>query len=103
LASHDPRMAKQVTNNLVAQYIDQNFKTRYLSTMQASDWLSVQLNDLREKVEESNQAVVDYQKKFGLIEEDEKDGPTTQLVNDVGHRLSEAQADPHPVRKPSSG
>lgn len=91
--NHDPQLAKQVTNTLVAQFIDQNFKTRYQSTMEASDWLSMQLSDLQRKVESSNQAVVAYQRRNGLIEEDEKDGPTFRLVSDASHQLSEAQAD----------
>ena len=92
-SSNDPRLAQQVTNNLVAQFIDQHFKTRYTTTMQASDWLLGQLGDLRRKVEESNQAVVAYQKRHGLVEEDEKDGPTSQLVSGVSRQLAEAQAD----------
>jgi polysaccharide biosynthesis transport protein len=91
--SHDPRLAKQVTNVLVTQFIDQNFKTRYQSTMEASDWLSMQLNDLQREVERSNQAVVDYQRRYGLIEDGEKDGPTFQLVSEASHQLSGAQAD----------
>jgi len=92
-ASNDPRLAQQVTNNLVGQFIDQHFKTRYTTTMQASDWLLGQLGDLRRHVEESNQAVVSYQKRFGLVEEDDKDGPTSQLVSGVSRQLAEAQAD----------
>ena len=92
-ASNDPRLAQQVTNNLVSQFIDQHFKTRYATTMQASDWLLGQLSDLRRHVEESNQAVVSYQKRYGLVEEDEKDGPTSQLVSGVSRQLAEAQAD----------
>jgi len=92
-ASNDPRVAQQVTNNIVSQFIDQHFKTRYTTTMQASDWLLGQLGDLRRHVEESNQAVVAYQKRYGLVEEDEKDGPTSQLVSGVSRQLAEAQAD----------
>jgi succinoglycan biosynthesis transport protein ExoP len=92
-ASNDPKLAQQVTNNLVAQFIDRHFKTRYTTTMQASDWLLGQLGDLRRNVEESNQAVVTYQKRNGLVEEDEKDGPTSQLVSGVSRQLAEAQAD----------
>jgi capsular exopolysaccharide synthesis family protein len=92
-ASHDARLAQLVTNNLVSQFIDQHFKTRYTTTMQASDWLLGQLGDLRRHVEESNQAVVAYQKRHGLVEEDEKDGPTSQLVSGVSRQLAEAQAD----------
>ena len=92
-ASNSPRLAQKITNNLVSQFIDQNFKTRYATTMQASEWLMGQLGDLRQKVEESNQAVADYQKLYGLVEEDEKEGPTSQLVSGVSHQLAEAQAD----------
>lgn len=91
-SSENPRLSQQATNELLAQFIDQNFKTRYENTMQASEWLSSQLNDLRRKVEDSNQAVVEYQKRFGLVEADEKEGPTTKLAEDIGHELSQAQA-----------
>lgn len=92
-ASHNPRLAQGVVNNLVAAFIDQNFKTRYQSTMQASEWLSSQLNDLRQKVEDSKQAVVDYQKRFNLVDEDDKDGPSMRLATDVSRQVSEATAD----------
>lgn len=92
-ACNNPRLAQKITNDLVLQFIDQNFKTRYITTMQASEWLLGQLSDLRQKVEESNEAAVAYQKKHGLVEEDEKDGPTSQLASGISHQLAEAQAD----------
>ena len=91
--AHDPQLAKSITNLLVTQYIDQNYRNRYVSTMEASEWLSAQLNDLRQRVAESNQAVADYQKKYGLVESDDKDVPLAQLMADVNHQWSEAQAD----------
>jgi len=91
--AHDPQLAKAITNLLVTQYIDQNYRNRYVSTMEASEWLSAQLNDLRQRVAESNQAVADYQKKYGLVESDDKDVPLAQLMGDVNHQWSEAQAD----------
>lgn len=91
--AHDPQLAKSITNLLVTQYIDQNYRNRYVSTMEASEWLSSQLNDLRQRVAESNQAVADYQKRYGLVESDDKDVPLAQLMADVNHQWSEAQAD----------
>ena len=35
-----------MVNTLINTYIEQNFKTRFESTMQASDWLSKQMVDL---------------------------------------------------------
>jgi len=91
-SSHDPQLAQAVTNTLVTQFIDQNFRHRYAATMQASEWLSTQLNDLREKVQEANLSVAKYQKQFGLVETDEHDVPLAQLMNEVNHQLSDAQA-----------
>lgn len=92
-ASHDPQLAQLITNTLVTQFIDQNYRNRYTSTMQASEWLSIQLNDLRQKVVEANQAVADYQKRYGLVEVDDRDVPLAQLMSEVNHQLSDAQAD----------
>ena len=91
-ASHDPQLAQLVTNTLVSQFIDQNYRNRYTSTMQASEWLSAQLNDLRQSVQDANQAVTDYQKRYGLVEVDDHDVPLGQLMNEVNHQLSGAQA-----------
>ena len=90
--SHDPRLAQLATNTLVTQFIDQNYRHRYATTMQASEWLSTQLNALRSKVEEANQAVTDYQKRYGLVESDDRDVPLAQLMGEVNHQLSDAQA-----------
>lgn len=90
--SHSPRLAQSVTNALITQFMDQNYRHRYASTMRASEWLSSQLSDLRQRVEEANQAVSDYQRRYGLVEADDRDVPLAQLMTDVNHQLSEAQA-----------
>jgi polysaccharide biosynthesis transport protein len=91
-SSQDPRLAQVITNSLVMRFIDQNYKHQYNTTMQASDWLSSQLNDLRGKVDESNQAVARYQKEKGLVEQDDHDVPMSQLMSEVNRQLSDAQA-----------
>ncbi|GAC1700355.1 MAG: polysaccharide biosynthesis tyrosine autokinase [Candidatus Acidiferrum sp.] len=91
-ASHDPEIAQLVTNTLIAQFIEQSFHDRYKSTMESSGWLSTKLDEMRRKVERSNQAVSDYQKRFGLVESDDHEVPLAQLMSEVNHQLSEAQA-----------
>jgi succinoglycan biosynthesis transport protein ExoP len=92
-ASHDPGLSQAITNTLVSQFIDQNYRNRYVTTMEASGWLSEQLNDLRQRVSQSNQTVADYQKKYGLVESDERDAPLVQLMAEVSRQFSDAQAD----------
>jgi succinoglycan biosynthesis transport protein ExoP len=91
-ASHDPHLARQITNTLVANFIDQSYQHRYTSTMQASEWLSSQLNDLHEKMQVSTRAVAKYQQKYGLVEMDDHDIPLTQMMGEINHQLSDAQA-----------
>ena len=88
----DPQLAQNILNILVIQYLDQNFRMRHTASMQAADWLSVQVDDLRRAAAEANQAVTDYQKQYGLIEFDDRDIPTGQLMYEVNHQLGQVQA-----------
>jgi capsular exopolysaccharide synthesis family protein len=91
-ASHSPELAQSITNTLVRQFIEQNYRNRYTSTMEASAWLSKQIDDLRKKAEAANQDVADYQRKYELVEADDKDVPLGQLMNEVNHQYSDAEA-----------
>ena len=91
-ASGDAKLAQAVTNALVTEFIDQSYRNRYVTTMEASEWLSGRLTGLREAMEKSTQAAEEYQNKYGLVEADDKDVPLAQLMGEVNHQLSEAQA-----------
>ena len=91
-SSHDPEISRQVTNEVIAKFIENDFKRRYNATTQASDWLSSQLNDLYQKVIASAQALSDYQKKYGLVDMDDHDLPSSQLMSEINRQLSDAQA-----------
>lgn len=90
--SKDPATAQKITNALITQFIDQNYRNRYSTTMEASEWLSRQLNDLHEKVQEANQAVADYQQKYGFVEADDRDVPMAQLMDNMNRQFSDASA-----------
>ena len=92
-ASNDPKIAQSVTNTLVSQFIDQDYRNRYITTMGASAWLSTQISDLGQKVTQSNHAVADFQKKYGLVDANEENVPIGQLMSAVSHQLGDAQAD----------
>jgi capsular exopolysaccharide synthesis family protein len=91
--SHDARLAAQTTNTLVNTFIDRNYRNRYEATMQASEWLQGQLSDLRQKVEQSNQALVDYQRVSGIVDVDDRQNTVTQKVGDLNRQLTQAEAE----------
>ena len=91
--SPDPALAAAIVNNLVATYVEDNYRTRYESTMQASDWLAKQISDLQLKVETSQEKLVRYQRENGMLGIDEKQNIVTPKLDDLNKSLTEAQAD----------
>ena len=91
--STDPTLAANVVNTLAATYVEQNFKTKFESTMQASDWLSKQLVDLQMKVETSQEKLVRYQKEHEIFGVDEKQNIITQKLDELNRELTAAESD----------
>ncbi len=90
--STDPQMAANVVNTTASAYVEQNFKTKFEGTMQASDWLSRQLVDLRMRVETAQQKLVAYQKDHGILGDDKQNVVTTKL-DEINKELTIAQSD----------
>jgi succinoglycan biosynthesis transport protein ExoP len=91
--NHDPALAAAVVNNMVNTYVEDNYRTRYESTMQASDWLAKQISDLQLRVETSQEKLVRYQRENGILGIDEKQNIVTQKLDDLNKSLTEAEAD----------
>src|SRR5271166_4799990 len=91
--STDPQLAAAAVNTLAATYVEQNFKTKFESTMQASDWLSKQLIDLQMKVETSQEKLVRYQKEHEILGTDEKQNITTEKLDELNEELTMAESD----------
>jgi exopolysaccharide transport family protein len=91
--STSPELAAKVVNTLAATYVEQNFKTKFESTMQASDWLSKQLVDLQMKVELSQEKLVRYQIEHQIIGGDEKDNIITEKLAELNRQVTLAEMD----------
>src|SRR3984885_8029149 len=91
--SPDPQMAANVVNTLMQTYVENNFKARFESTMQASDWLSKQLVDLQMKVETSQEKLVRYQKEHEILGIDDKQNITTEKLDELNKEMTTAEFD----------
>ena len=91
--SEDPQLAAQVVNAHVQNYIEQNFRSKYDATTQASTWLSAELEDLRVKVEKSEDARLEYERQNQIWQIDEKQDITTQKLSDLSKAVTEGQTD----------
>ena len=90
--SPDKQLAARVVNTLMSTYVEQNFKSRFESTMQASDWLSKQLVDLQMKVETSQEKLVQYQKEHEILGVDEKQNIITSKLDELNRQLTAAES-----------
>jgi len=91
--SPDKDLTQTVVNTLMSTYAENNFKSRFDSTMQASDWLSKQLVDLQMKVETSQEKLVRYQKEHEILGIDEKQNITTAKLDELNKALTMAQSE----------
>jgi capsular exopolysaccharide synthesis family protein len=89
----DPKLAAQVVNAHLDNFIESNFRSRYEATLQASNWLSGQLDELKIKVEKSEDERLAYERQNQIWTIDEKQNITTQKLSDLNTELTQAQSD----------
>ena len=91
--SPDPQRAAIIVNTLMQTYVENNFKSRFESTMTASDWLKGQLSDLQIKVETSQEKLVRYQKEHEIVGTDEKQNITMSKLDELNKELTAAESE----------
>src|SRR5271156_6236472 len=89
--SEDPQLAALVANMHLQNYIEQNFRSKYDATTQASKFLSGELEELRIKVESSENARIAYERQNQIWQIDEKQNITTQTMGDLNRSVTDAQ------------
>jgi exopolysaccharide transport family protein len=92
-SSPDPKLAAQIVNTVVSSFIEENFRTKYQSVMQTSDWLSSQLTDLQVKVQQSQEKLVRYQQEHDILGLDEKQNIVTSKLEELNRDLTAAQSE----------
>jgi capsular exopolysaccharide synthesis family protein len=78
--STSPKLAADFTNALADEYIKQNIEVRWNMTQRTGEWLGRQLDDMRLKLERSDQALQTYARSAGLM-----------LASESGTKFSEEQ------------
>jgi len=62
----NPKLSADIVNKLIDDYINRSFITRVQSTQRVSDFLTKQLDDLKQQVETSQEQVIDLGKRLGV-------------------------------------
>ncbi len=87
------QLSTQVSNSLAAAYIQQNLEARFVSTEQAKEWLTKQLEDLKAKVERADENLQEFGSEHDIISLDEKENVTMQRLTELNETLTKAEAE----------
>jgi capsular exopolysaccharide synthesis family protein len=91
--STDPQLAADFVNTLTTEFIQQNLESHYKSTQQTGEWLTHQMEDVRIKLEKSEDELQSYANASGLLFTSEKDNVAEDKLHQLQEELSKAQAD----------
>ena len=89
----DPILAAGIVNTLVNTFTVENTDAKYQSVSDTSERLQKDLDDLRLKVQTSEEKLVRYQKDHGILGVDEKQNIVTAKLNELNNELTVAQTD----------
>jgi capsular exopolysaccharide synthesis family protein len=91
--SSDPQLASDTANSIVDEYMQRNFQVRVEGTMQVSQWLSRQLDEIQASTTASQQKLADFQHQNNLLGTDESDNIVTDRLKQLNEELTQAEAD----------
>jgi succinoglycan biosynthesis transport protein ExoP len=95
--SQDPDLAARTVNAVVENYIQKNFEARWGAAQKASGWLSQQLQDLKAKLEKSQNDLHNYAAENGLLylvtDKGQEESIVNQSVREIQDELTKAEAD----------
>jgi capsular exopolysaccharide synthesis family protein len=89
----DPVVAARFANALTGEFIEQNLQARSEMNHRTTDWLVGQIDDLRSKLQHSEDALQTYARQKGLIYTGDKQSVSEEKLRELQMELSRAQAD----------
>ena len=91
--SSDAIQAADTTNSIIQEYIQRNFQARIDGTAQVSQWLSKQMEEIRNSTAVSQQKLVDFQRENNLLGSNESDNIVTDRLKQLNEELTQTEAD----------
>ena len=85
--STDPAFAAQVANTLISVYIERNQELSANSKEQAAQWFTTHLDELRQKVQASQEALYVFRAKHGLLTGEERKSVATHTLAELNSQL----------------
>jgi capsular exopolysaccharide synthesis family protein len=88
--SPNRQLSADIVNALESEFIKNNFVAHYSSTQEVTNWLTGQIDDLRAIVQDSQDKMVDLQKKLGISALDPSHSMIVQEISNLEKGASDA-------------
>jgi len=84
-------LSSKIVNDLIHAYIFRSLNTSAEASKRVSDFLSISLGDLRQKVEASQEQMIELQKKLGVLGFDPTHNQITSNLDELSRAAEQAQ------------
>lgn len=91
--SPDAKLAADFANTLASEYIDMNLEARWQMTQRTGEWLSRQLEEMRIKLEQSEDRLQTYARQAGLMFTEKQGSVEEDRLRQLQEELSKARAE----------
>jgi capsular exopolysaccharide synthesis family protein len=88
-----PELAADAVNAVVRRYRQRTVKASYDSANEVSEWLSQQLEDLKNQAGRSQEVLANWEKHSGLLGRDETDNIVFEKLQQLDQSLTELESD----------
>jgi polysaccharide biosynthesis transport protein len=90
--ARNPELAAVICNTLIDNYVQHNFSDNYAATQEVSVWLQAQLGDLKNRLEASQEHMLNVQKDIGLVGIDQTQSIVLSRLVDISHDVTTAES-----------
>ena len=87
----DPKLSADIVNRLIREFIQRDLQSSFEATQRVSDFLSLQLRDLKQQVETQQEQLIDLQKRIGVLGFDPQHNQIQSTLDDLTRAVSAAQ------------
>jgi capsular exopolysaccharide synthesis family protein len=91
--SPDPVLAAEVANAIARSYVEHTYNIRFRSASSLSSFMEKQLEELRAKMERSNEALAQFEKELNVINPEEKTSILSARLLQLNTDYTNAQAE----------
>jgi succinoglycan biosynthesis transport protein ExoP len=90
-SSLNPKLSANIVNQVISDYMQRSYQTRFESSRRVSDFLSGTLEGLKQEVETSQEQMMDMQRRLGILGFDPNRNQINNSLDDLSRAVGAAK------------